>query len=443
MRPRHSSPASTVCAPGCGNRALQLARLEGVKTLSVAEIQKHLLDTDTLLLVYSLGERRSVLWRVTRSTLASHQLPGRERIEAAARLVRALLSQRPRPGSNRRQKTVDDLAALVLKPVAADLPKYRRLLIVADGALQFVPFAALPDPAAAPAAGRQPFLVESHSIIMLPSASVGASLRQERRTGPHHPPGPLIAVLADPVFEASDPRVQSESARLQPKDEPARGQLTRSLRDLGLSELDRLPFSRQEAEAIQSLWRPGEVMSVVGFAASRDVLDGEAWRRAPILHFATHSLLDDRQPELLRARLFPGRPGRRAAAQEFSAAARNLQPRPRRGSGGVERLPNWDRKGDAGRRTARNDLGFHVHRRAPARSEPLEGGRSSHGRADEPLLPAALRWPAAAGSAAARPEVDAGRSRLGRSLSLGWFHLPRKLRQKAGWWHRGYRLGRE
>src|SRR6185295_5105227 len=64
-----------------------LARLEGAKTLSLAEIQKRLLDTDTLLLVYSLGEERSVLWEVTRSTLVSHQLPGRERIETAARLV--------------------------------------------------------------------------------------------------------------------------------------------------------------------------------------------------------------------------------------------------------------------------------------------------------------------------------------------------------------------
>jgi len=274
-----------------------LARLEGSKTLSVAEIQKSLLDTNTLLLVYSLGEERSVLWKVTRSTLVPHQLPGRERIETAARLVHDLLSQRLRPGSDRRQKAVDDLTALVLKPVAADLPRYRRLLIVADGSLQLVPFAALPDLAAAPAAGRQPLLVESHSIIMLPSASVGAALRQERRTRPPRQPGPLIAVLADPVFDASDPRVRPGSSP-PPKREAPGGQLTRSLGDLGLSDLKRLPFSRQEAEAIQGLWRPGEVLSSFDFAANREVLKDERWRQALILHFATHSLLDDRQPEL-------------------------------------------------------------------------------------------------------------------------------------------------
>lgn len=275
-----------------------LARLEGTNTLALTAIQKRLLDADTLLLVYSLGEERSVLWRVTRSTLASHQLPERERIEAAARLAHDLLSQRLRPGSGLRQKAVDDLAALVLKPVAADLPKYRRLLIVADGTLQLVPFSALSDPAAAPLAGRQPLLVESHSIIMLPSASVGAALRQEQRTRPLRKPGPLIAVLADPVFDASDPRVHSGSVSPQPKDEAAHNQLTRSLRDLEPSELDRLPFSRQEAEAIQHLWRPSEVLSVFDFAASREVLNDERLRQAPILHLATHGFLDDLQPEL-------------------------------------------------------------------------------------------------------------------------------------------------
>jgi CHAT domain-containing protein len=107
----------------------------------------------------------------------------------------------------------------------------------------------------------------------------------------------LIAVLADPVFDAADPRVHPGSSP-PPQREAARGQLTRSLGDLGLSDLKRLPFSRQEAETIRALWRPGEVLSSFDFAASREVLDDERWRRAPILHFATHSLLDDRQPDL-------------------------------------------------------------------------------------------------------------------------------------------------
>jgi CHAT domain-containing protein/Tfp pilus assembly protein PilF len=277
----------------------QLARVEGAEPLSLAEIQKRLLDIDTLLLVYSLGEERSVVWGVTRSTLAAWPLPGRERIETAARLARDVLSKRLRPDSTLRQTALVDLATQVLKPVADVLPKYRRLLIVADGALQGVPFAALPDPASAPAAGRQPLLVEGHPIIYLPSASVGGALRKERRLGPLRGPGPLIAVLADPVFDASDPRVHNRSgATPQPQGETAGGDLTRSVRDLGLAQLDRLPFTRKEAESIEKLWRPGEVLPAFDFAASRDVLKDDRWLQAPIVHFATHSLFDDRQPEL-------------------------------------------------------------------------------------------------------------------------------------------------
>jgi CHAT domain-containing protein/Tfp pilus assembly protein PilF len=273
-----------------------LARIEGSEPLSLAEIRKRLLDTDTLLLVYSLGEERSFLWKVTRSTFGSFSLPGREPIETAAWRSRDVLAQRLPQGSNLRQTALADLADLVLKPVVADLPKYRRLLIVADGALQRVPFAALPDPAVAPVQGRQPFLIEGHPIIYLPSASVGATLRKERHLGPLRGPGPLIAVLADPVFDASDSRVHPSTGA--PRPEADRGALSRSMRDVGMSQLDRLLYTRKEAEAIQSLWRPGEVLPVFDFAASRDVLKDDRWLQAPILHFATHSLLDDRQPAL-------------------------------------------------------------------------------------------------------------------------------------------------
>ncbi len=279
--------------------ALGLARIEDTRSLSLVEIQQKLLDRDTLLLIYSLGEKRSFLWTVTRSTLASFELPPRERIEAAAYLFHNVVSIRL-PGSKLRQAAVDDLSELILEPVAEELAKYRRLVIVADGALQKVTFGALPDPGAPPVAGRQPLLVERHPISYLPSASVGVTLRREwrdasQRTGA----GPLVAVLADPVFDSSDPRVSRAAAAPPPADDATRSFLGRAMRSVGISRLERLPFSREEALAIQELLhRSGDVLPVLDFAANRQVLDDERWRRAPILHFATHVLLDDRQAEL-------------------------------------------------------------------------------------------------------------------------------------------------
>lgn len=275
----------------------RLARIESSEVLSLPEIQKRLLDKETLLLVYSLGEERSVLWTVARSTLTPHLLPGRDRIEKAAGLVRDVLSHRLQTNSRLRQTAVEDLAAIVLEPAAADLAKFKRLLIVADGALQMVPFAALPDPGADRIEGRRPLLVEGHPIIYLPSASVGATLRKEKPASVS-PPSPLIAVLADPVFDASDSRVKGQGQASVPASGTTRGSLARSLRDLGMTQLERLPFSREEARAIQSLWRSGEVLPALDFSANGEVLADDRWRQAAILHFATHSLLNDRQPEL-------------------------------------------------------------------------------------------------------------------------------------------------
>jgi CHAT domain-containing protein/Tfp pilus assembly protein PilF len=275
----------------------RLARLAGTEPLKLEEIRNRLLDANTLLLVYALGEERSVLWAVTRSNLVAHTLPGRGQIEATAQSVHKVLSRRLQSGPALRQREVENLTALVLKPVEADLPYFRRLLIVTDGALQTVPFSALPDPGAAPEGGRQPLLVESHSIIYLPSASVGATLRRERQTGALDRPNPLIAILADPVFDATDPRVSRTGEAPQVEQKGADGHLGRSLRDLGVNRLEPLPSSRKEAEIIESLW-PGEVQAVFGFDARREILSDARWRNAPVLHFATHSLFDERRPEL-------------------------------------------------------------------------------------------------------------------------------------------------
>jgi CHAT domain-containing protein len=265
----------------------RLKALDSPPVLSLKKIQKSLLDSKTLLLVYSLGEERSFLWAVTKTSLTSHILPGREKIEKSAFLVHDLMSRRLRPSTSRlRQSAVDDLTSMVLAPVVEDLTKHERLLIVADGALQAVPFAALSEPGSVPrgAAKRRPLLLEQHEITLLPSASVVTRLRQGRPLAVPVRRPPLIAIVAEPVFGKPDP----ESHRT----------LARSAGDLGLERFERLPYSGIEAEAIAKMVRPEYVFKVTGSAAVREVFEDSRVQRAPILHLATHSLIDDRQPEL-------------------------------------------------------------------------------------------------------------------------------------------------
>src|SRR5690242_390376 len=61
------------------------------------EVQTHLLDPDTLLLEYSLGEEHSYVFALTPDSLQAFELPKRSDVETAARRVYRLLTARNHP----------------------------------------------------------------------------------------------------------------------------------------------------------------------------------------------------------------------------------------------------------------------------------------------------------------------------------------------------------
>ncbi|MEM6752326.1 MAG: tetratricopeptide repeat protein [Cyanobacteria bacterium P01_C01_bin.38] len=66
------------------------AQLKYPEPLDLAKIQQQL-DKNTVLLQYSLGEKRSYLWKVTPDSLDSYELPKSEQIETVAKKLRNLL----------------------------------------------------------------------------------------------------------------------------------------------------------------------------------------------------------------------------------------------------------------------------------------------------------------------------------------------------------------
>src|SRR5262249_11123778 len=157
--------------------------------LNLTEIQQQVLDPDTLLLEYSLGDDASYLFLVSQASITSHRLPKRAEIEAAARRVRELLiAPQPQPGDTKAKyqarikearegywPQAAELSRILLGPIASQLGR-KRLAIVADGALQYIPFAALPAPSHGNGGGRNsgaepPPLFVEHEIVSLPSAS--------------------------------------------------------------------------------------------------------------------------------------------------------------------------------------------------------------------------------------------------------------------------------
>ena len=276
----------------------QYSALTQPQPLGLKQIQPHL-DPDTLLLEYSLGETRSYLWAVTNDSLKSYELPKQDAIDKAAREVyesltaRSVVKSLEAPAEKRArialadqkfQKAAAVLGRMILAPAAADLQE-KRLVIVADGALQYVPFAALS------MSENRPLILD-HELISLPSASSFAVHRQNlvnRAAAPR-----AVAVIADPVFSMNDARLRA-SARTTPgpRDEAS----TRIIEHLqggpgGQLSISRLPFTRSEADQIVEVAPPASSMKALDFRASREMATSDELSKYRYVHFATHGYLD-------------------------------------------------------------------------------------------------------------------------------------------------------
>jgi tetratricopeptide (TPR) repeat protein len=276
------------------------AALRQPQTLTLVEIQKQVLDPDTLLVEYELGEKRSFLFAVTPAEIKSFVLPGRDVIERQVEqlltlvegvgkaLVFKSVEEKLRSDKRTQQEYLNVASALgrtLLAPVREMLAD-KRLLIVCDGALHHLSFAGLPDPAgpqvAAPDLARsanrlagqrtdlstgpqrraqdreiwRPLLVK-HVIGAIPSASTLAVLRQELNG--REPAPKLVAALADPVFDKEDERLAAQPgalAQLAPRRQsfqPTRGEMTPAEKGVGSPTASRGARARGSVE--ESLFR--------------------------------------------------------------------------------------------------------------------------------------------------------------------------------------------
>lgn len=247
----------------------------------LAGIQQSLLDRDTVLVEYFLGTERSYAWVVDAEAATSHELPSRAQIDALARRAHEAIS-RPQSSDLR---SLQELSDAIIKPLGTRIAG-KRLAIVSEGSLQYIPFAALPG-----SDGR--LLIASHEIVSLPSAS---TLRALRDVAPSRPAATRsVFVAGDPVFDSADPRVKRSNPRSNTTTATA---LERSARDSGLANLERLLFTRREADAIASLVPAGNARKLLDFDANLERITGDDLADYRVVHFATHGLLNNKHPEL-------------------------------------------------------------------------------------------------------------------------------------------------
>ncbi|MBC7910127.1 MAG: CHAT domain-containing protein, partial [Pyrinomonadaceae bacterium] len=194
--------------------------------LTLAEVQQQVLDDKTALLEYSLGAHVSYLWAVTQGGVALYKLPAREIVEKQALEFRAAmipeklrspitginlaptrglgLSSAPASGNAGGFATTSNTLYRTAVEPAASMIGDKRMLIVADGALNYIPFEALVKTGGGTDYAALPYLVTSNEIAYAPSASVVAVIRKQASARPQ---GTSVLVIADPIFSSNDPRL--------------------------------------------------------------------------------------------------------------------------------------------------------------------------------------------------------------------------------------------
>ncbi|HEY0556011.1 MAG TPA: CHAT domain-containing tetratricopeptide repeat protein [Thermoanaerobaculia bacterium] len=260
--------------------------LAAVPILSLQEIQASVLDPDTLLLEYHLGDKASHLWVVGSSSYQVFKLPPREKIEQLiTKFYRLAVSNKGRQGIWEASRAAKNLSLSLLGPATPWLGR-KRLLLSTPEALQSVPIGALPDPTLpdpSPGANTwpQPLIVE-HEVVRVPSGSVLAALRDRavHRTRPTE----RLAFLGDTVTSERDERL---SELLSSSAKGGAGKPSGPLFD----EFPRLRFTRNEGNAILKEAGFRGVLGAFGFEATRKLVVSGHLKAYQTLHFAVHGHL--------------------------------------------------------------------------------------------------------------------------------------------------------
>ena len=279
------------------------------QTMTFPQVKTEIQGDDTALLEFALADEHSYAWVINKGQLTSYELPRAEQLRRLVEDFRGTLAppqlnvgesvseyqERLHKIERTNHVYAQKLAISILGPIRSVHSK--RLLIVPDGSLQYIPFAALPLPGLD---RNKAFLIDHFELIVSPSVSVLGSLRKEGAKKP--PPTATAAIFADPVFQLDDPRVLTShelSKKGMQERPPAFGRSTSDLP--GTVDFLRLPASRDEANAIARILRsrnPEAVHVALDFDANRNYIMADGLKRFRLIHFATHGIVNSSHPEM-------------------------------------------------------------------------------------------------------------------------------------------------
>ena len=263
------------------NLRIKLSRsINSVRPSSLKEVQRTILKPDELLLEFSLGENRSFVWLISPEEVRLTVLPGRKVIENTITQYLKIISTKPNALYLERDlaeqtKFASQLFDLLLRPVSDKLATTKRLIIVPNGLLHYLPFESL--------ISNGKYLIENYVISYVPSASVLGVLRKRMANRDRQFQMDLLAI-GDPTdsltFKKNGQNKGSDNYLAE------RG----SLGDLRFAPL---PRTREEVLLISKLFEPERVRIYLGNQANEAAIKSELGHKYRILHFATHNLISE------------------------------------------------------------------------------------------------------------------------------------------------------
>jgi CHAT domain-containing protein len=246
--------------------ATDSSRRLSLKVKSVADVQ-NAMDSDAVLLTYVRGRERSWLWSITRDSAEVYPMPSAAALEQAANELHASWSNPARPVDPQYEL---ERSRILLGPAQRTLQQKRAVIVVTDGVLRQIPFAALRIESGAGANGQR--LIEEHRVSYRPSLSGWSDLNRTPNASNR------ILLVGDPQTPAMTSNVEALNVARQSR--------------------PRLPGAQREIESIAGLAKGWQADVLLGVRASKRELLARPLRNYRVLHFATHAQLDVHDPEL-------------------------------------------------------------------------------------------------------------------------------------------------
>ena len=287
------------------------SRLVWSNPIDAEQLQKKMAEDRMALAEFFLGEDRSFVWLFARGEVFFETLPGRKEIEKAVSSYLTLLAAAPDPmyfekETDELRKRAGELFAILFGRLSSQIETGQRLIVVPDGLLHYLPFETLIRN------GR--YMVEDHEISYNPSASI-LGLWQKAESRVDSDDRMELLAIGDPVVE---PGAKTTGGK------PGNGlseQARRMLVARGF-RLSQLPRTRDEVLSLADLFPPDRQKSLLGSEATEEALKLESLKRYRRLHFATHSLIDEKSPLRSAVVLTPGDQAKEDGLLEVSEISR-------------------------------------------------------------------------------------------------------------------------